>query len=126
METHSGENDALRMLSQTRLISSLSSNELQRYGPYRPPGEFQMLNNFAHLHPPNFHFPSRGHIGSDLSLSMSDQQQQQQQQQWQSGPPTHYLATAAASSGFPPQIIRPSSQGWVQKNGFHNLMRPSS
>ncbi|CAL0312825.1 unnamed protein product [Lupinus luteus] len=126
METHSGESEALRMLSQTRLISSFTSNELQRYGPYRPPGEFQMLNNFAHLHPPNFHFPSsfngRGHIGSDLSLSMSDQQQQQQ---WQPGPP-HYLATAAASSGFPPQIIRPSSQGWLQKNGFHNLMRPSS
>jgi len=45
------------------------------------------------------------------------------QQQWQSGPP-HYLATAAASSGFPQQI-RPSSQGWLPKNGFHTLMRPS-
>lgn len=59
---------------------------------------------------------NRGRIGSDLSLSMSDQQQ------WQAGPP-HLLATAAASSGFPQQI-RPS-QGWLQKNGFHSLMRPS-
>jgi len=38
-----------------------------------------------------------GRIGSDLSLSMSDEQQ------WQAGHP-HLLATAAASSGFPPQI----------------------
>ncbi|KAK7251009.1 hypothetical protein RIF29_33864 [Crotalaria pallida] len=127
-----GESEALRMLSQTHLHSS-ATNELQRYGPYRTPGESQMLHNFTHLHPPNFHqmqFPSSsngGRIGSDLSLSMTDQQQQQQQQQqqWQSGPP-HYLSTAAASSGFPPQIIRPSSQGWLQKNGFHTLMRPSS
>lgn len=60
---------------------------------------------------------NRGRIGSDLSLSMSDQQQ------WQQAGPPHLLATAAASSGFPQQI-RPS-QGWLQKNGFHSLMRPS-
>ncbi|KAK7346974.1 hypothetical protein VNO80_21498 [Phaseolus coccineus] len=116
-----GESEALRMLSQTHLHSPASS-EMQRYGPYRSPGgeSQQMLQNFAPIHPPNFHFPSSsigGRIGSDLSLSMADQQQ------WQSGPP-HYLATAAASSGFPQQI-RPSSQGWLQKNGFHTLMRPS-
>jgi AP2-like factor, euAP2 lineage len=60
-----------------------------------------------------------GRIGSDLTLSMSDQQK------WQTGPPPHLLATAAASSGFPPQIRPSSSQGWLQKNGFHTLMRPS-
>ncbi|KAE9597642.1 hypothetical protein Lal_00041618 [Lupinus albus] len=105
-------------------LHSSPSNELQRYGPYKFLGESQMLHNFAHLQPPNFHFPSSsngGLIGSDLSLSVSDQQQQQ----WQSRSP-HYIATAAASSGFPPQIIRPSSQSWLQKNGFHTLMRPSS
>ncbi|XP_014510209.1 floral homeotic protein APETALA 2 isoform X1 [Vigna radiata var. radiata] len=119
-----GESEALRMLSQTHLHCPASS-EMQRYGPYRSSGgESQMHQNFAPIHhPPNFHFPSSssssigGRIGSDLSLSMADQQQ------WQSGPP-HYLATAAASSGFPQQI-RPSSQGWLQKNGFHTLMRPS-
>ncbi|XP_061363606.1 floral homeotic protein APETALA 2-like [Gastrolobium bilobum] len=114
-----GESEALRMLSQTHLHSS-ASNEMQRYGLYRSPGESQMLHNFAHIHQPNFHFPSSsngGRIGSELSLSMTDQQQ------WQSGPP-HYVATAAASSGFPHQI-RPSHQGWLQKNGFHTLMRPS-
>ncbi|KAK2410770.1 floral homeotic protein APETALA [Trifolium repens] len=115
-----GENEALRMLSQTHLHSS-SSNEMHRYGPFRD--HSQMLHSFPHTHPPNFHFPSSsygGRVGSDLSLSTSNQQQQ-----WQSGP--HYLATAAAaSSGFPPQI-RPSSssQAWLHKNGFHTLMRPS-
>ncbi|XP_020218153.1 floral homeotic protein APETALA 2 isoform X2 [Cajanus cajan] len=113
-----GESEALRMLSQTHLQSP-STKEMHRYGPYRSPAEAQMPHNFAHLHPPSFHVPSSsngGRIGSDLSLSMSDEQQ------WQAGPP-HLLATAAASSGFPPQI-RPS-QGWLQKNGFHSLMRPS-
>ncbi|XP_057417445.1 floral homeotic protein APETALA 2-like isoform X2 [Lotus japonicus] len=122
-EVH-GESEALRMLSQTHLHSS-ASNEMQRYVPYRSSGESPMFHNFAHIHPPNFHFPSSsygGRVGSDLSLSSSDHQHLQQ---WQSGPP-HYLATAAASSGFPPQIIRPSSsQGWLQKNGFHTLKRPS-
>ncbi|TKY70594.1 Floral homeotic protein APETALA 2 [Spatholobus suberectus] len=113
-----GESEALRQLSQTHLQSP-ATKEMHRYGPYRSHAEPQVPHNFAHLHPPNFHVPSSsngGRIGSDLSLSMSDQQQ------WQAGPP-HLLATAAASSGFPPQI-RPS-QGWLQKNGFHSLMRPS-
>ncbi|XP_045832171.1 floral homeotic protein APETALA 2 isoform X1 [Trifolium pratense] len=114
-----GENEALRMLSQTHLHSS-SSNEMLRYGPFRD--HSQMLHSFPHTHPPtNFHYPSSsygGRVGSDLSLSTSNQQQ------WQSGP--HYLATvAAASSGFPPQIRPSSSQAWLHKNGFHTLMRPS-
>ncbi|KAL1333181.1 hypothetical protein HN51_061930 [Arachis hypogaea] len=134
MEAHGGrdlhgESEALRMLSQTHIHSTTcsASNETQRYGPYRSPGEPQMLHNFAHLQPPNFYFSSSssngGRIGNDLSLSMADHHQQQ----LQPGPPHHYLATAAASSGFPPQISRPSShhQGWLQKNGFHTIMRPS-
>ncbi|KEH31464.1 putative transcription factor AP2-EREBP family [Medicago truncatula] len=117
-----GESEALRMLSQTHLHSS-SSNEMHRYAPFRD--QSQMLQSFAHTHPPNIHFPSSSYgsrVGSDLSLSTSNHHQQQQ---WQSGP--HYLATAAAaSSGFPPQIRPPSSsQAWQHINGFHNLMRPS-
>ncbi|KAI4314985.1 hypothetical protein L6164_027839 [Bauhinia variegata] len=119
-----GENETLRLLNQTHLQSA-ASNEMQRYGPYRTSVEPQMLHNFApHLHSPNFHhFPSSsngGRVGSDLSLSRNDHHHQQQ---WQSGP-SQFLASAAASSGFPPQIIRPS-QGWLQKNGFHALTRPS-
>ncbi|CAI8609292.1 unnamed protein product [Vicia faba] len=117
-----GENEALRMLSQTHLHSS-SSNDIHRYGPFRD--QSQMLDSFAHTHhQPNFHFPSSSYgsrVGSDLSLSTSNHQQQQQ---WQSG--SHYLSSAAAaSSGFPPQIRQPSSQTWLHKNGFHTLMRPS-
>ncbi|KAK4262322.1 hypothetical protein QN277_027896 [Acacia crassicarpa] len=113
---------------QTQLQSS-ASREMQRFGGYRTTREPQMLNSFApsHLHPPSFHFPSsssEGRIGSDLSLSMNDHHHHHQL-----GPPppphqAHYIATAAASSGFPTQINR-LSQGWLQKNGFHTLMRPN-
>lgn len=47
-----GESEALRMLSQTHLHSS-SSNEMHRYAPFRD--QSQMLQSFAHTHPPNFH-----------------------------------------------------------------------
>lgn len=40
-------------------------------------------------------------------------------------PPTELFAPAAASSGFSPQITKPPSNYWLQKNGFHPLMRPS-
>ncbi|XVF15521.1 hypothetical protein REPUB_Repub09cG0161100 [Reevesia pubescens] len=112
-----------QLLSQTHIQSAVSikSNEMQRYGQLRRSGE----NNMFHILPPHMnpstyqiHFPSNSNgvrIGSDLSLSTSDQQ-------WQSGP--HQLfANAAASSGFPSQIT--PSQTWLQKNGFHSLMRPS-
>lgn len=51
-----GESETLRMLSQTHLHSPAFNEMQQRYGPYRSPGgESQMLQNFAHIHPPNFH-----------------------------------------------------------------------
>lgn len=40
--------------------------------------------------------------------------------QWRS---PQVIAAAAASSGFPQIIERPKN--WLQKNGFHSLMRPS-
>jgi AP2-like factor (euAP2 lineage) len=52
-----GENETLRMLSQTHLQSPVT-NEMHRYGPYRSPVEHhhpQMLHSFQHLHPSNFH-----------------------------------------------------------------------
>jgi hypothetical protein len=54
-----GENEALRMLSQTHLHSS-SSNEMHRYGPFRD--HSQMLHSFPHTYPPNFH------VGTPLNL----------------------------------------------------------
>ncbi|XVF59379.1 hypothetical protein PTKIN_Ptkin07bG0271000 [Pterospermum kingtungense] len=117
------EAETLQLLSQTHIHSpaSIKSDEIPRYGQLRRSGE----NHMFHVLPPQnhpssyqIHFPSNSNgvrIGSDLSLSTSDQQ-------WQSGP--HQLfANAAASSGFPSQI-RPS-QTWLQKNGYHSLMRPS-
>lgn len=54
-----GENETLRMLSQTHLHqSSIATNEMHRFGPYRSPmieQHPQMLHNFPHLHPSNFH-----------------------------------------------------------------------
>ncbi|GMY11795.1 floral homeotic protein APETALA 2-like isoform X1 [Fagus crenata] len=116
------ESETMQLLSRTHLQSA-SSNEMQIQLHFRRAGETQMPHNFPpHLIPPNYHvqYPSSsngGRIGGDLSLSMNESQQ------WQSGPP-QLFATAAASSGFPPQI-KSSSQHRLQKNGFHTLMRPS-
>ncbi|XP_044470392.1 floral homeotic protein APETALA 2 isoform X2 [Mangifera indica] len=119
------ENETIQLLSQTHLHSpsaSFKPDEMQRYEQFRRTGEAQILQMMPpHYNSANYQtqFPScskRGRIGNDLSLSTNDQQ-------WQSGPPPLF-ATAAASSGFPPQI-RPSSQTWLQKNGFPSLMRPS-
>ncbi|XP_054810651.1 floral homeotic protein APETALA 2-like isoform X2 [Prosopis cineraria] len=126
MESHRrnvhGESETLRLLSQTHLQSP-ATDETQRYGPYKSPGQPQILNHFPHFHHPNYRIPSSGHgnagrLGSDLSLSMNNQER------WQSGH-SQYFSSAAASSGFPQQITT-SSQAWLQKNGFHtSLMRPS-
>ncbi|XP_050207173.1 floral homeotic protein APETALA 2-like [Mercurialis annua] len=125
------ETETMQLLSQTR-INSPGSSEAQRYGQLRRAAEPQVFHGFS----PNYHqiqFPSSsngGRIGSDLSLSSSDHQRH-----WQSGlppplpPPQHHhhhhqlVANAAASSGFPQQIRTP--QNWLQKNGFHSLLRPS-
>lgn len=118
----------LTLMDSHTQLQSAASREMQRFGGYRTTREPQMLNSFA-PYPPNFHFPSsnnnEGRIGSDLSLSVTDHHHQL-------GPPplppqlhqAHYIASAAASSGFPTQINR-LSQGWLQKNGFHSLMRPN-
>lgn len=72
-------------------------------------------------------FPSGsngGRIGAtnvgDLSLAATSNGSSQ----WQSNFPPQIFAAAAASSGFPQQIVRP--QNWSSENGFHHsLMRPS-
>lgn len=123
------EAETAQLLSQTHLHSpgSMKPKEIQKYGQFRRGGEphiFQMFPpqfNSSNYH--HFQFPSSSNggligatNGGDLSLSTSDPY-------WQSNPP-HFYGTAAASSGFPQQIVRP--QNWPQKNGFHHhLMRPS-
>ncbi|XP_022775173.1 floral homeotic protein APETALA 2-like isoform X2 [Durio zibethinus] len=118
------EAETMQLLSQTHIQSPAlgKSDEMQRYGQLRRPGENHMFHIFPpHVNPSTYqiHFPSGSNgsrIESDLSLSTSEYQQ------WQSGP-HQFFANAAASSGFPSQI-RPS-QTWLQKNGFYSLMRPS-
>lgn len=121
------EMETMQLLSHTHLQSpaALKPGEMYRYGQFRRAGETQMLHILPpQLSSPNYQiqFPSSsngGRIavnGGDLSLATNHQQ-------WQSGPP-QLFATAAASSGFPPQMIRPNQQ-WPQKNGFHSLIRPS-
>lgn len=86
--------------------------------------------------------------GGGLSLATGEQQPQQQRQlewgrsssYWSSSSSSPHsaaaaaaaaatatspqlFATAAASSGFPSQTVKPP--GWLQKNGFHSLMRPT-
>ncbi|KAG8642652.1 floral homeotic protein APETALA 2 isoform X2 [Manihot esculenta] len=118
------ETETMQLLSQTHIQSP--GNEGQRYGQFKRPGENQMFHGFS----PNYQmqFPSSsngGRIGSDLSLSPSDYHHHHQQRQWQSRPPPPHqlVANAAASSGFPQQIRTP--QNWLQKNGFHSILRPS-
>ncbi|KAK1299758.1 Floral homeotic protein APETALA 2 [Acorus calamus] len=110
--------------------------------PFSPPG-YQVLGSSSSS--------SNGvRMGEVLSLEMGEQQQQQHRQtsEWGRGGgtttwgpsataiaaaavaanpnnhPPQLFVSAAASSGFPPQITRPP-HNWLQKNGFHSLMRPS-
>ncbi|XP_022133076.1 floral homeotic protein APETALA 2-like isoform X2 [Momordica charantia] len=120
------ESETMHLLSQTH-IQSPASFEMQRHGQFSgdQPHSQILLHNHNHnpsLNSLNYQFSGSsnrngGRIGSDLSLSLSDNNQL-----LQSGP-SQALATAAASSGFAPQII--PSKNWLQKNGFHCLMRPS-
>lgn len=105
------------LFSQTHLQSppSLQPNEIHRYG-------HNMLHVLQppHLTSPNYQFPSSSAGGSRNGREILPEQQWQQSG---ASHPHHLFASAAASSGFPPQIFR--SQSWLQKNGFHTLMRPS-
>lgn len=130
-------NETMQLLGQTHYQTP---NEMNRYGQFRRLGETQML----HILPSQFNssnyqvrmnqFPSNsngsrmmgvnGGRGGDPCLYTREQQQ------WQQPGPPQLFATAAASSGFPSQIITPSNtrqvQNWQQRNGFHySLMRPS-
>ncbi|KAA3461363.1 floral homeotic protein APETALA 2-like isoform X1 [Gossypium australe] len=117
------EEETMQLLSQTHIHSpavSVKCNEMQRYGQLRRPGGnsnmFHIVPQHINPSPYQIHIPrssNGGRIGSDLSLSTSDQQ-------WQSGPHHQLFGNSAASSGFPSQI-RPS-QTWLHQNGFHSLI----
>ncbi|WMV14924.1 hypothetical protein MTR67_008309 [Solanum verrucosum] len=111
------ETDTLQLLSQTHLHSpgsfKTNSNEMQRFGQYMRAGDSQMI-------PPQF-------TSSNYQVQFPSSSNRRDTQQWQSNnvAPPHLFATAAASSGFPQQILR--HQNWPHKNGFHySLTRPSN
>lgn len=134
-------NDLLAPLNHTHIHSSIpfKAGDLHKYGHHF----IQQLQ----LNPPSYQLPGRGRGedggrsgggGGGLSLAIGEQplQQQQQAQQrqlswgWSSSnwpsatsASSQLFVTAAASSGFPSQVINPP--GWLQKNGFHPLMRPT-
>ncbi|XP_055805121.1 floral homeotic protein APETALA 2-like isoform X2 [Solanum dulcamara] len=130
------ETETLQLLSQTHLHSPVSlkhnnNNQVQRFGQFMRPGD---QSHMIQMFPPQFgssnyqiQFPSGsngGRIGAtnvgDLSLAATSNGSSQ----WQSNFPPQIFAAAAASSGFPQQIVRP--QSWSSENGFHHsLMRPS-
>ncbi|KAK1383258.1 Floral homeotic protein APETALA 2 [Heracleum sosnowskyi] len=75
-----------------------------------------------HMYPPQHNsnyqmqFPSGSNIGGQSSA-------RDYHNQWQSSG-TQIFASAAASSGFPPQQIVRSDSNWLHTNGFHSFMRP--
>ncbi|KAL3526799.1 hypothetical protein ACH5RR_011455 [Cinchona calisaya] len=123
------EAEALQLLSRTNLHSppgSFKAKEIHKYGgQFTRAAESHVFQTFPpHFNSSNYHFqfPSSSHGGltgaphGDLSLSSSDPH-------WRPNPPQFY-GTAAASSGFLQQIVRP--QNWPQKNGFHYpIIKPS-
>ncbi|XP_009589846.1 floral homeotic protein APETALA 2 [Nicotiana tabacum] len=129
------ESETLQLLSQTHLHSPVSlkpnnNSQVQRFGQFMRPGESHMIQMFPHqFSSSNYQvqFPSGsngGRIGAtnvgEISLSTSNASSQ-----WQSNYPPQIFAAAAASSGFPQQIVRP--QNWSSENGFHHsFMRPSN
>jgi AP2-like factor (euAP2 lineage) len=129
------ENDTLQLMSQNQLHSpgSINGQMIHMF----PNHHLNSFNNYQ------FQFQSSSNNNEDrrgggngselLSLSSSGNRQWQIAGTNQHAPPVllqpqqppHQLyAPAAASSGFPQQILtRP--QNWLPKNGFHSLMRPN-
>ncbi|XP_022843350.1 floral homeotic protein APETALA 2-like [Olea europaea var. sylvestris] len=121
------ETDTLRLLSQTHIHSpsSLTANEMHQYGQFTKGHDPRFLQMFAPFGSQNFQiqYPSSSNVGGggttgnggEISPSTNDQQ-------WQTYSP-QLFATAAASSGFRQQILKP--QNWLQKNSVHPITRPS-
>nr|APG29273.1 ROB2 [Petunia x hybrida] len=126
------ESETLQLLSHTHIHSPGSLqpnvNEMQRFGQFTRNGESHMVQvfprQFSSYQTQSPSSSNVGQIGTTnardvLSLTTSNSQE------WYHPniPPHHIFATAAASSGFPQQIVRP--QNWSQKTGFHHtFMRP--
>lgn len=117
------ETETLQLLSQTHLQSpgSVRPHDMHSayWNNYMKAGEAQQG---IHMYPPQHNsnyqmqFPSGSSIGGQSST-------RDYHNQWQSSGP-QIFASAAASSGFPPQQIGRSDCNWLHTNGFHSFMRP--
>ncbi|CAN4081581.1 unnamed protein product [Withania somnifera] len=112
------ETETLQLLSQTHLNSPGSfkpnSSEMLRFGQY-------MRVGYSQLFPPQL-------TSSNYQVQFLSSSNRRDTQQWQTNNVVHphpqLFATAAASSGFPQQILRP--QNGPHKVGYYSLMRPSN
>ncbi|TMX03286.1 hypothetical protein EJD97_017213 [Solanum chilense] len=106
------ESETLQLLSQTHFNSSgrvqSNINEMQRFGQFIRDGEAHVVQAYPRqFNSYQVQTPSSNNVGQIGGTSNSQNNYE-------------IIATAAASSGFPQQIIR------TQNNGFHhNFMRPS-
>ncbi|PIA56555.1 hypothetical protein AQUCO_00700714v1 [Aquilegia coerulea] len=127
------ESEAIRLLNQTHIQSPpnrLNASEPFIYGQPRRSGEVSMFHIAQpQFSPPNYQLPNSDNGGltglgggGGPSLPTGEQLRQsgwnRSSNSWLAGTP---YATPAASSGFPLQIIRPTT-AWPT-NSFHSHMR---
>ncbi|WOG93067.1 hypothetical protein DCAR_0312348 [Daucus carota subsp. sativus] len=117
------EMETLQLLSQTHLQSPGSARPQDMHSAYwnnyTKVSEVQQgVHMFPTQHNSNYQmqFSSSSSIGGQSSAS-------DYHNQWRSSGP-QVFASAAASSGFPPQQIVRSDPNWLHTNGFHSYMRP--
>ncbi|KAM7251031.1 hypothetical protein ACFE04_022914 [Oxalis oulophora] len=118
----SSTSSAMHLLSQTHIQSPIKNfSDFQACGQFRSSSSNMlplphMINSSSNY---QVQF-SNNRIGNGTRADDHYPNQQWQQ----TGPtPPHLFASAAASSGFPQQNIRQQQQ-WLQKNGFHSVIRP--
>ncbi|KAK4368426.1 hypothetical protein RND71_012218 [Anisodus tanguticus] len=117
------ETETLQLLSQTHINSpgtlQPNINEMKRFGQFIRDGEM------VQVYPRQFssyqiQTPSSSNVGQIGATSNNSQE-------WYPNyPPPHQIfVTAAVSSGFPQQIVRPQNN-WSQNSGYHHTYtRPS-
>ncbi|KAK1363801.1 Floral homeotic protein APETALA 2 [Heracleum sosnowskyi] len=124
------QSETLQLLSHPNLQSStsFSPNDMHRYDQFTKASEPQVLQMFPpHLgtlnHRNQFSSSSSGpRNGENERGELYMYNSNNGHHQWRTSSP-QVIAAAAASSGFPQNIERQKS--WLQKIGFHSVMRPS-
>eukprot|EP00262_Sarcandra_glabra_P012546 TRINITY_DN325_c1_g1_i1.p1 TRINITY_DN325_c1_g1~~TRINITY_DN325_c1_g1_i1.p1 ORF type:complete len:510 (-),score=91.41 TRINITY_DN325_c1_g1_i1:96-1625(-) len=126
------ELETLPLLDQSHVPSqiSLKANDMNQCGYLKRSGEPPVVHIIQQQFAPPYNqiqFPSSCD-GGRHSLSTYEERRQpglgKQGSCWpSSAAASQIFASAAASSGFPQQLIKPPS--WLQNNGFYSLLRPT-